>query len=67
MEAGRIGLYSEPALEKQLVKAGGWTTDELFMFMQAAITGELVTGPTPTRTVARCMMSSGSVCSYVAD
>jgi NAD(P)-dependent dehydrogenase (short-subunit alcohol dehydrogenase family) len=33
VEKGRIGLYSEPILEKQLVKDGGWTIDELFKFM----------------------------------
>jgi NAD(P)-dependent dehydrogenase (short-subunit alcohol dehydrogenase family) len=33
VETGRIALYSEPVLEKQLVKVGGWTIDELFMFM----------------------------------
>lgn len=47
VEAGRIGLYSEPVLEKQLVKAGGWTIDELFMFMPATITGELVNPDPP--------------------
>lgn len=34
-------------MEKQLVKAGGWTIDELFMFMQATITGELVNRDPP--------------------
>jgi NAD(P)-dependent dehydrogenase (short-subunit alcohol dehydrogenase family) len=27
VERGRVGLYSEPVLEKQLVKPGGWTID----------------------------------------
>jgi len=47
VEAGRIGLYSEPSLEKQLVKAGGWTVDELFMFMPLTMTGELVNPDAP--------------------
>ncbi len=42
VERGRIGLYSEPVLEKQLVKVGGWTVDELFMLMPAAMTKDLV-------------------------
>ena len=48
VERGRIGLYSEPVLEKQLVKAGGWTIDELFMFMPVAMTKDLV-NPDPPR------------------
>jgi NAD(P)-dependent dehydrogenase (short-subunit alcohol dehydrogenase family) len=42
VERGRIGLYSEPVLGKELVKAGRWTIDELFMFMPATMTKELV-------------------------
>jgi len=47
VETGRIGLYSEPVLEKQLAKVGGWTIDELFMFMPATITGELANPDPP--------------------
>ncbi|HJX69088.1 MAG TPA: SDR family oxidoreductase [Dehalococcoidia bacterium] len=47
VERGRIGLYSEPVLEKQLVKAGGWTIDELFMFMPTALTKDLVNPDPP--------------------
>lgn len=47
VEAGRIGLYSEPVLEKQMVKAGGWTIDELFMFMPPTMTDELVNPDPP--------------------
>jgi NAD(P)-dependent dehydrogenase (short-subunit alcohol dehydrogenase family) len=47
VETGRVGLFSEPVLEKQLVKAGGWTIDELFMFMPATMTGELVNPDPP--------------------
>jgi hypothetical protein len=42
VETGRIGLYSEPVLEKQLVKAGAWTIDELFKFMPGTMTKDLV-------------------------
>jgi len=47
VERGRIGLYSEPILEKQLVKDGGWTIDELFKFMPLTMTGELVNPDPP--------------------
>jgi NAD(P)-dependent dehydrogenase (short-subunit alcohol dehydrogenase family) len=47
VEKGRIGLYSEPILEKQLVKDGGWTIDELFMFMPGTMTKELVNPDPP--------------------
>jgi NAD(P)-dependent dehydrogenase (short-subunit alcohol dehydrogenase family) len=47
VERGRIGLYSEPILERQLVKDGGWTIDELFMFMPLTMTKELVNTDPP--------------------
>ncbi len=47
VEKGRIGLYSEPILEKQLVKDGGWTTDELFKLMPVTMTKELVNPDPP--------------------
>jgi NAD(P)-dependent dehydrogenase (short-subunit alcohol dehydrogenase family) len=47
VETGTVGCYSEPVLEKQLVKAGGWTIDELFMFMPATMTGGLVNPDPP--------------------
>ena len=47
VEKGRIGLYSEPILEKQVVKDGGWTTDELFKVMPVAMTKELVNPDPP--------------------
>jgi NAD(P)-dependent dehydrogenase (short-subunit alcohol dehydrogenase family) len=47
VERGRVGLYSEPVLEKQLIKAGGWTIDELFMFMPVTMTKELVNPDPP--------------------
>jgi NAD(P)-dependent dehydrogenase (short-subunit alcohol dehydrogenase family) len=46
-ETGRIGLYSEPILEKQLVKVGGWTIDELFMFMPGTMTQDLINPDPP--------------------
>jgi NAD(P)-dependent dehydrogenase (short-subunit alcohol dehydrogenase family) len=42
VEKGRVGLYSEPTLEKQLIKPGGWTIDELFTFMPGTMTRDLV-------------------------
>jgi hypothetical protein len=47
VETGRIGLYPEPVLEKQLVKAGAWTIDELFRFMPVTMTKELVNSDPP--------------------
>jgi NAD(P)-dependent dehydrogenase (short-subunit alcohol dehydrogenase family) len=47
VEKGRVGLYSEPVLEKQLVKPGGWTIDELFMFMPGTMTKDLVNPDPP--------------------
>ncbi len=47
VEKGRIGLYSEPILEKQLVKDGGWTIDELFKLMPVTMTKELVNPDPP--------------------
>jgi NAD(P)-dependent dehydrogenase (short-subunit alcohol dehydrogenase family) len=47
VERGRIGLYSEPVLEKQLARVGGWTIDELFMFMPVAMTRDLVNPDPP--------------------
>jgi NAD(P)-dependent dehydrogenase (short-subunit alcohol dehydrogenase family) len=47
VEKGRVGLYSEPTLEKQLVKPGGWTIDELLMFMPGTMTKDLVNPDPP--------------------
>ncbi len=47
VETGRIGLYSEPVLEKQLVKVGAWTIDELFMFMPSTLAKDLVNPDPP--------------------
>lgn len=47
VEKGRVGLYSEPVLEKQLVKPGGWTIDELFMFMPGTMTKDLLNPDPP--------------------
>ena len=47
VETGRVGLYSEPVLEKQLAKVSGWTIDELFMFMPVTMTGELANPDPP--------------------
>lgn len=47
VEAGRIGLYSEPTLERQLVKTGAWTIDDMFEFMPIALTGDLINQDPP--------------------
>ena len=47
VEKGRVGLYSEPVSEKQLVKPGGWSIDELFMFMPGTMTRDLVNPDPP--------------------
>ena len=47
VEKGRVGLYSEPVLEKQLIKPGGWTIDELFLFMPGTMTKDLVNPDPP--------------------
>ncbi|MFP3898934.1 MAG: SDR family NAD(P)-dependent oxidoreductase [Dehalococcoidia bacterium] len=49
VEMGRIGLYAEPVLEKQLLKADGWTVDELFISLPATLIGDLV-NPDPPQT-----------------
>ena len=46
MQTGRVALYSEPVEEKALVKVGGWTIDELFLFMPATLAAGLV-NPSP--------------------
>jgi 3-oxoacyl-[acyl-carrier protein] reductase len=47
IETGRIALYSEPIMEKQMIKIGGWTIDELFMYMSSSLTNNLVNPYTP--------------------
>jgi len=49
VEMGRIGLYAEPVLEKQLLKTDGWTVDELFISLPATLIGDLV-NPDPPQT-----------------
>ena len=49
VEMGRIGLYAEPVLEKQLLKADGWTVDELFISLPPTLIGDLV-NPDPPET-----------------
>ena len=46
IETGRVALYSEPVREKQLLKVGGWTIDELFNFMPTTLAADLV-NPSP--------------------
>jgi len=47
VQTGRVGLYSEPVLELQMVKDGSWTIDELFNFMPVTMTWELVNPDPP--------------------
>ncbi|MBI2847747.1 MAG: SDR family oxidoreductase, partial [Chloroflexi bacterium] len=49
VSTGRIALYSEPEEERQWVKAGSWTIDEIFKFMPATVARGL-TNPTPPQT-----------------
>ncbi len=42
VQTGTVALYSEPVQEKTLQKIGGWTIDELFMFMPRTLTAGLV-------------------------
>ena len=49
VETGRVALYSEPEMEKQLLKpTGGWTIDELFMFMPTTLAAGLTNPDPPT-------------------
>ncbi len=52
VQTGIVALYSEPVQEKQLLKIGGWTIDELFKFMPATLAAGLVNPhpPTPPKT-----------------
>ncbi len=42
VQTGIVALYSEPVQEKQLLKIGGWTIDELFSFMPTTLAADLV-------------------------
>ncbi|MFC1919348.1 SDR family NAD(P)-dependent oxidoreductase [Chloroflexota bacterium] len=42
IKTGVVGLYSEPMVEKQILKIGGWTIDEMFEFLPKTITADLV-------------------------
>jgi NAD(P)-dependent dehydrogenase (short-subunit alcohol dehydrogenase family) len=42
VQTGVVALYSEPVQEKAILKVGGWTIDELFMYMPATLTAGLV-------------------------
>ena len=47
VQTGKVALYSEPVEEKALVKVGGWTIDELFMFMPTTLATGLVNPAAP--------------------
>ena len=42
VQTGTVALYSEPILERQILKVGGWTIDELFMYMPTTLASGLV-------------------------
>lgn len=46
VQTGKAALYSEPVEEKALVKVGGWTIDELFLFMPMTLAAGVV-NPSP--------------------
>jgi NAD(P)-dependent dehydrogenase (short-subunit alcohol dehydrogenase family) len=41
VQTGTVALYSEPVQEKAILKAGGWTIDELFAFMPTSVAAGL--------------------------
>jgi NAD(P)-dependent dehydrogenase (short-subunit alcohol dehydrogenase family) len=42
VQTGTVALYSEPVQEKAILKAGGWTIDELFAYMPTSLAAGLV-------------------------
>ncbi len=42
VQTGLVALYSEPVQEKTILKVGGWTIDELFMYMPTTLTAGVV-------------------------
>ncbi len=42
VQTGVVALYSEPEMEKQILKLGGWTIDELFKYMPTTLAAGLV-------------------------
>jgi len=42
VQTGIVALYSEPVHEKSILKAGGWTIDELFLNMPTSLAAGLV-------------------------
>ena len=42
VQTGIVALYSEPVQEKAILKVGGWTIDELFMYMPTTLAAGLV-------------------------
>ena len=47
VQTGLVALYSEPILEKSIVKVGGWTIDELFNSMPTTLAEGLVNSSPP--------------------
>ena len=48
IQTGTVALYSEPVQEKAILKVGGWTIDELFMYMPTTLTAGLMNPFPPT-------------------
>lgn len=42
IQSGTVGLFTEPVQEKQILKHGGWTIDELFDYMPTTLAAGLV-------------------------
>ena len=51
IQTGIVALYSEPVHEKSILKVGGWTIDELFMYMPTTLAAGLANlyPPTPPK------------------
>ena len=47
VQTGTVALYSEPIQERQILKVGGWTIDELFMYMPTTLAADLVNPALP--------------------
>jgi len=48
VQTGTVALYSEPVQEKAILKVGGWTIDELFMYMPTTLAAGLANPFPPT-------------------
>ncbi len=51
VETGKVSLFSEPVEEKMLLKAGGWTIDELFAYMPSTLAKDIVSLGQPAQPI----------------